>query len=113
MKEKKFSHLVVMDAGNIAGVISDRDILNALGATDSKEKCASEIMTSDPICVSEKTSIYKSIQLMLEHNISCLPVTNKENNLSGLVSLKNLLQQFMKELKGLESEGSIDFRFLK
>jgi len=77
---------------------------------------AQDIMTKKVIAIDEDTSPIDTVKLMARHNISGLPVLNKKNKVSGIISEKDFLKQmntlkqpsFMNViLQCLESKGCI------
>lgn len=48
-------------------------------------------MTADPIAVTPDTPIDNALELLVEHNITGLPVVDNEHRLVGIVSEKDLL----------------------
>lgn len=105
LHERGFRHLLVTEADDrLVGVISDRDMLKAISPfldTYSEEhrdvktlsQPASEIMRTDPVIVGPDTEIEEAAQLLLENNISSLPVVDGEV-LVGIVTTKDLLQYY-------------------
>lgn len=53
-----------------------------------------DVMTGNPISVPEKASIDVAIELMVERNISCVPVVNDFGALVGLITEYDVLQLF-------------------
>ena len=109
LQEYGFRHLLVVEADDtLCGVISNRDVLQALSPfldTVSEEhrdvktlsKPASEIMRSDPLTIEPGTPIKEAAQLLLNHSISSLPVV-QENALVGIVTTKDLLEHYTNEV---------------
>jgi acetoin utilization protein AcuB len=109
LQEYGFRHLLVVEADDtLCGVISNRDVLQALSPfldTISEEhrdvktlsKPASEIMRSDPLTIEPGTPIKEAAQLLLNHSISSLPVV-QENALVGIVTTKDLLEHYTNEV---------------
>jgi len=105
LHKEGFHHLLVVEADNtLSGVISDRDVLRALSPfldTYSEEhrdvktlsQPASEIMRRDPFTVAPDTSTEEAAQILLDNNISSLPVV-EENALVGIVTTKDLLEYY-------------------
>ncbi len=52
---------------------------------------AKKIMTTDVVTVDEHTPVYAAIRLLVEHNITGLPVIDGEHHLVGIISEKDLL----------------------
>jgi CBS domain-containing protein len=53
---------------------------------------AQDIMTTDVVSVKRKTPIYDAIKLMVDRNITGLPVVNDDMTLAGIISEKDVLQ---------------------
>lgn len=102
----KFHHLVVVDNRKPVGVISDRDFLKAVSPflgkniettldLDTLKKRAHQIMTRNPVTVYPETSIESAADLLLEKNISCLPVISSQGDIVGMVTWKDILQFYL------------------
>lgn len=69
MRERRFRHLLVCGHGKeLLGVISDRDLRPARGAT------AQQLMTFPALTCVPETPLSAAITYLMNHNISCLPV---------------------------------------
>src|SRR5262245_8476076 len=64
----------------------------------SRRLIARDIMTRDPICVTEQTPLADCARLMREHRVGALPVIDSEREVVGIVSDGDLL-------RGAVSEG--------
>jgi len=53
-----------------------------------------EIMTPEPIVVRPEGSLHKALELLIEHNISGLPVVDRDGMIAGVLSEKDLLRVF-------------------
>ena len=105
--EHNIHHLPVVDEkGSLTGILSDRDVNQSLSPfldTDQERQqdkdclkiLARDIMTKEPITVTEDTRIDTASILLLEHNFSCLPVVNEDDNLVGLVTWKDILNYYV------------------
>ena len=80
-------HLLVIEAGELIGVISDRDLLSALSPylnTPSEQRRdertlhrrAHHIMSRRLVTVTRATPIAHAAALLLKHGIGCLPVVS-------------------------------------
>jgi len=105
-RKVKFHHLIVVDGKKIVGVISDRDFLKAISPyvdTMSEtnrdratlEKRAHQIMSHYPSTVLNSCPIEKAAKMMLERGISCLPVTNPDGTVEGIITWKDLFKAFL------------------
>lgn len=53
---------------------------------------AKDIMTTDVVAVSRDADIYRAIQMMVENNVTGLPVIDKDRMLVGVVTEKDVLK---------------------
>ena len=53
---------------------------------------ATTIMTTDVICVKKQTDIYDAIRILVENNITGLPVVNDDMSIAGIISEKDVLR---------------------
>ncbi len=101
-----FHHLLVVEGNKLVGVISDRDVLKAVSpfvGTLSEHthdlvtlnKKAHQIMNHKPITVFKVTSIYAAANIMLDNDISCLPVVSLEDEVEGMVTWKDFLKYYL------------------
>lgn len=86
---------VVDDAGKVIGVVSEFDLLKILRDGKTLEQVTAEdIMTKNPICVSEDTPVEEIINLMTTHNIIRVPVV-RNGNLVGVISRCDILNSIV------------------
>jgi len=106
-RQHRFHHLLVISGHRLMGVISDRDLLKSMSPfvgtfseTDrdlaTLEKRAHQIMTRKPISVSKDVTLQIAAESLLKNNISCLPVTNEEGVVVGVLTWKDLLAALVK-----------------
>lgn len=88
--DKSIHHIPVTIDGQLLGIISDRDVLNC--KTDPNFTEVKKIMTANPICVTQNTSTTKAAKILLEQQISALPVVNDKLELVGILSWKDILR---------------------
>lgn len=76
LETNNIRHLIVVDhSGEIAGVVTQTDIINNLGLEYFIEfKCIAKVMTKHVVTVSEKESVREALSLMARHSISCVVV---------------------------------------
>ena len=102
-KQVSYHHLLVSRDNNLLGVISDRDVLRMSSpyidtsnstAQDQAllETRAQDIMSTTLITVKKDTLVDTAAILLLEHNISCLPVVSKSDVIEGILTWKDLLK---------------------
>ena len=85
MKDEQIRHLLVCDDNHkLLGVVSDRDVSTARGAT------AGDIMSPHPCTVSVDTDLRTAVTILLKHRFSALPVLEGDR-LIGIVTVTDLI----------------------
>jgi CBS domain-containing protein len=57
-------------------------------------KTIRDVMRVEPIVVHPEDTVHHAIELLIEHNISGLPVTDPDNHIVGVLSEKDVLKVF-------------------
>ncbi len=57
-------------------------------------KTIREIMQSETIVVQPEDSVHHALELLIEHSISGLPVTDADNRIVGIISERDVLKLF-------------------
>lgn len=96
MGERNIGALVVMENGEIVGVLSERDYSRkvVLQGRTSRDTKVGEIISRPAISVRSKDGIEKCMQLMTSNRIRHLPVVD-EGRLVGLISMGDLVTWVM------------------
>ena len=93
MAQEGIGALVVLDGGELAGIVSERDFARKmiLKGRLSKETQISEIMTRTVICVTPDHSIAECMALMTENRVRHL-VIRESQRISGLISIGDIVK---------------------
>ena len=96
LAEHEVGALVVMDRGQLVGVISERDYTRkvALQGRNSRETRVAEIMTRQVFVVSPSTRTRECMALMSERKIRHLPVVDGGTVL-GMISIRDILDDII------------------
>ncbi len=91
-----FGALPVVEQGRLAGIFSERDYARkvVLVGRSSKDTRVGEIMTPDPVCLTQDQSIEEAMRLMTEGGFRHLPVLEGKT-LVGMVSMKDVVREVM------------------
>ena len=101
-EQAHFRHLLVLEEGELVGVISDRDLFRAISPyldseaemnrdTETLTKRAHQIMSRQLITIASHLTVRDGVKLMLEKGVSCLPVL-ENGTLVGIISWKDFLK---------------------
>jgi CBS domain-containing protein len=86
--------LLVMEGDQLAGVISERDLVRAVGSgSDTADVWIADVMALDPVQVDGETAIAIAAETMLDSGVRHLPVTS-EGRVIGIVSMRDILRVF-------------------
>ena len=100
MMEHNIGALPVLRNGELAGIFSERDIMNrvvAVGRTPGYT-AVSEVMTANPRAVSLDETIEECLFIMHEFGFRHLPIVEGKE-LKGLVSLRDVVMRQAAELE--------------
>jgi acetoin utilization protein AcuB len=120
MKEYSATLLPVLKAGQLVGVVTDRDFKRA-SASDATSLESHEldyliakitvkdIMTSNPVTVPPDLTLEETAEVLLKHNISGAPVVDYGGRVLGTISRREIFRALI-SLTGLEKRG-VHFAF--
>jgi CBS domain-containing protein len=101
LANRKIGALVVVGPdGTVVGILSERDIVTAVGSTGASvlERPLSEVMTADVITCSPTATMEELMQAMPEQRIRHLPVVD-HGALVGIVSIGDVVKRRVAEMQ--------------
>lgn len=105
--DAKFQHVPVIDSMHrLVGIVSVKDYFKALSPImDSASESTTElymqsrkvrqVMSAPVFSVSQDMGILQAASLLVERNISCLPVVDSQQRLIGIVSWKDIMRRIV------------------
>lgn len=112
MLKHKIRHLaIVANSGELVGVVTDRDLKEAVPSiySDSKDVTVyntplGDLMTTNPIIGHPMDFVEEAAVIFYDHQIGCLPIVSN-NKLVGIITETDLLYKYI-ELTGAHQPGS-------
>src|SRR5262245_20605483 len=100
MGSAKVGSVVVVDDGRVAGMFSERDVMLrvVLEGRDPKRTKVEEVMTARVHSISMRSTGDEALKIMVQEHIRHLPVVDEQGRPQGIVSMRNLLEEKVKEL---------------
>ena len=93
ISQKGLGTLVIVEGKKVKGILTDGDIRRVLQSNDNPlGTSVGELMTADPIVLSEGTLAIEALRLMQQHNITVLPIIDKSDELVGVLHLHDLIK---------------------
>jgi CBS domain-containing protein len=102
LNEKKIGALVVLEQGELVGIVSERDYARKviLEGKSSKETFTREIMSTKIFVVTPETTVEEGMALMNEKRIRHIPVVAKgTNKILGVISIGDVLKSVISDQK--------------
>ncbi len=94
MVKARISSVIVVDGDDLAGILTERDMLHAMHRHDSLLRPVREFMTTPVLTVRQDMSIREAYRVATRHGIRHLVVTNANGHLLGIVSETDFRRHF-------------------
>lgn len=119
MADKKIRHLPVVDeAGKLIGIVTDRDMRDAMPSTLMKKpdyedtlnkigtRSIGDIMTKEPMTIYAYYTLQDTLLVIQKKKVGALPVIDEKGYLKGILSTRDLLTAFVNVLN-IDEPGSL------
>jgi len=102
LKEKEIGALLVLNEGNIVGIVSERDIVRRIAEISEFDPDADveEYMTRKVFVVHPDQSLEECMQMMTQEHIRHLPVVDNDQ-LVGLISIGDLVKELIHDKESM------------
>ena len=100
MRNARIGAAAVLEGDKLVGIFSERDVMLrvVVPRLDPEATTVREVMTTAVQTVGEEAEAGEALEVMVSRHIRHLPVVNSENRVTGLLSVRNLLQHHIDEL---------------
>lgn len=93
LSRKKVGIVAVMQGNRIEGIITEGNLRRALEQEmDVYSMKVNEVMTTNPVCISEQKLAVEAMKLLNEKNISSLIVVDSQGNYIGVVNIQMVIK---------------------
>jgi CBS domain-containing protein len=92
MQQKRSGYALLCRNGNLSGIFTERDVLTkVVGVEGVLSKPISDLMTRDPVCVSEKDPIRKAVMHMHQGGFRNVPIMDENGKIITCVRHKDIV----------------------
>lgn len=100
MAEHGVGAVAVVDDGHLLGIFTERDVMMrvVLRHRHPKDTRVGEVMTSPAETISSDVPEEDALVEMIERHVRHLPIVNSTGTLTGMLSIRNLLEHRVDEL---------------
>ena len=115
MAERSVRHLPVMERGELVGLVSERDLLEATGWTperyveaDRGPKLVRDYMSVPVETVHDDDDVTTALSILLDRRRGCLPVLDAEERLVGILTVSDLVTELVRASGISDGVGELD-----
>jgi len=99
LQEKHVGSIVITENQKCVGIFTERDAIRIIASEIPLDTTIDQVMTKNVATIGEEASLEEARRLVISHGIRHLPVVDRNGELTGLLSVRKLLD----ELFGLTS----------
>lgn len=100
MKECNIGSVVICDGGQVAGIVTERDIVTRFFPNVESDKPIATIMTDNVITCRPEQTVESAANLMGDHQIRRLVVVNDAAGVAGIITLGDIANDADEVLAG-------------
>lgn len=92
MWQQQTGSLLVMEGGNLAGIVTERDVLRVVAeGHDPKSVSLRDVMSKNVVTCGPATKLRDAAQIMFDRWFRHLPVVSEAGDVVGIISLRDLV----------------------
>lgn len=99
MRRNNHSCVVITTDGRVTGILTERDLSGLLAQSLAGRALevlpVGELMTPDPVCVSETDSLLEALKLARNNHLRHLPVVDSDGMLVGMVTHTDMINVYV------------------
>ncbi len=99
MHKRRIGAVLVIEGGKLAGIFTERDVLNRVVAADRDPDTTTlaDVMTVNPDTVKSSDAVTHALDMMSTRGYRHLPVVDGEN-IAGIVSIRDLYRSVKEQM---------------
>ncbi len=100
MQNARTGATAILEGEKLVGIFSERDVMLRVVAAqrDAAATQVKKVMTSPVKSIFEDQDAGDALELMVANHVRHLPILGRQGSLTGLISIRNLLQHHVEEL---------------
>lgn len=93
MQKRRVAAVVVTDAGRVAGIFTERDVLNRIvGLSLNEDVLISDVMTRNPKTLLPDDRIADAVRLMTDQGYRHIPLVDGDGRNVGMISARDIVE---------------------
>jgi len=102
MQENAVGSVLIVENDELVGIVTDRDLaLEVVTKRLDFDTPAADVMTRDPVTVSEETGVAELTEKMKHGKVRRIPIVDEAGKLTGIVTLDDLVVLLQGEMEDL------------
>jgi CBS domain-containing protein len=94
LHEKHVGSIVITDYNHkCVGIFTEQDAIRIIANEVPLDTTIDQVMTKNVVTISEEASLDEARRLLISHRIRHIPVVDQKGELTGLLSVRKLLEQ--------------------
>jgi acetoin utilization protein AcuB len=91
LRDGGFRHLPVVEEGRVVGVVSERDLRQAVAVSDRASLRLGDVMTAQPYCVASDAPLVEVVREMARKKYGCAIVLGRKGEVAGIFTRRDAM----------------------